>query len=177
MLVDNGAINEAVARHLVRHLQEWLDAPLPVAAEWLPRRNNHMGGRDLLRHDMGAGVDVDFWSKKENIVEEYRLHIFNGKSIRAGVKVHREDFPNPHPWIRSFDAGWRIHYAGFSSTKEMRTLAAAAVKALGLTFGAVDIAKRADGTLMVLEVNRAPGIEGGTVEAYAEKIAAYVRGE
>jgi glutathione synthase/RimK-type ligase-like ATP-grasp enzyme len=52
----------------------------------------------------------------------------------------------------------------------MREIAAAAVTALGLDFGAVDLAQRPDGTLFVLEVNRAPGVEAGTAVAYAQAI-------
>jgi hypothetical protein len=155
--------------------QEWERLPA-VVEEWLPRRNDHVGGSDLLR----TPAVTDYYSKKETIVEEYRLHMFNGKSIRAGVKRARDQRPDggpAHPWIRSFNAGWIIAYTGFQSTKEMRDLAARAVKALGLDFGAVDLAKRADGSLIVLEVNRAPGVEGGTSEAYADKIIAWSRGE
>jgi hypothetical protein len=145
-------------------------ANLPKPSVWLARRNNHIGGRDLLN----PGGIVDYYSKKEDIIAEYRLHMFNGKSIRAGQKIARD---NAHAWIRSFDAGWIISYDGFKSDKDMREIAASAVKALGLDFGAVDLARKADGSLIVLEVNRAPGIEGGTAEAYARRIVQWVRGE
>lgn len=137
---------------------------------WLPRLNNHVGGNDLLNPPTNA----DFWVAKEDLVEEYRIHSFAGRSIRAGVKVPREGFPNPHSWIRSFDGGWKINYDNFKSTKEMRALAHKAVKVLGLTFGAVDIGKRRDGKLIVLECNRAPGLEGNTIGAYASAIKRFV---
>jgi glutathione synthase/RimK-type ligase-like ATP-grasp enzyme len=82
-----------------------------------------------------------------------------------------------HEWIRSFDSGWRIQYDEYKSNKATRALAAQACDALGLQFGAVDIGRRADGSYLVLEVNRAPGIEGGTVERYATAIAGWVRGQ
>jgi hypothetical protein len=145
---------------------------IPDGSEWLPRRNNHIGGTDLLHPGQ-----ADYWSKKERVVNEFRLHIFKGKSIRAGQKKHREEFPNPHPWIRSYEGGWFIDYAGFNSTKPMRDLAVKATENLGLDFGAVDMGQREDGTLIVFEVNRAPGIEGNTVEAYAEKILEWSRGQ
>lgn len=166
----HGMINEANARVLLERVHEYLAAPLPPAEEWLGRRNNHMGGSDLL-----APGRADYFSRKEDIRDEYRLHIFGGKSIRAGHKVVREGFDAAHPWIRSFDAGWRIQYGGFSSTKHMREVSAGAVKALGLDFGAVDLGRCADGRLIVLEVNRRPGIEGGTTNAYASKIAEWSR--
>lgn len=145
-------------------------APLPQG-EWLARSNAHIGGTDLLRPPARG----DYYSKKENLVEEYRLHMFNGRSIRAGRKVPRDGM-QPHPWIRSYDGGWRINYDGFQSTQAQRGLAARACDALGLTFGAVDMGVKADGTLLVLEVNRAPGLEGGTVTSYATAINRLVNG-
>lgn len=166
-------LSEANVRERIQQMQAYLDAPLPQPVEWLPRRNNHIGGSDLLRPPAAP----DYWVKKEDIVEEYRLHMFGGKSIRAGKKVRREQRPDgqpSHDWIRSFDAGWIIAYEEFKSTKQMRELAARAVAALGLDFGAVDLAKKRDGTLIVLEVNRAPGIEGGTVGAYVGAIRGWI---
>ncbi len=173
-------LSEAQVKSLVAQLNAHLQAPLPVAqpaATWLARNNNHVGGNDLLE----GRANADYYSKKEEIVEEYRVHLFNGKSIRAGKKIQQRTRPDgrtaPHQWIRSFDAGWNIVYDGFASTKEMRAIAKKAVEALGLHFAAVDIAKKADGSLIVLEVNRAPGCEGGTVTAYAKKIVAWHKGQ
>lgn len=156
------------------------------AARWIPRKNNHVGGNDLLTRT----EHPDFWVYKMNIVEEYRVHSFNQKSIRAGVKRLRENFviddtlpagsvrPDgtfaASSWIRSYDGGWRIVYDNFQSTKAMRTAAHEAVKALGLTFGAVDIGKLKDGSFVVLEVNRAPGLEGGTITAYVKEIQRWI---
>lgn len=168
-----GRLSEIQVRAQMEAMQQWLDAPLPPAQEWLPRKSNHVGGNDLLNPVQMP----DYWSRKESIVNEYRIHIFQGKSVRAGKKEHRAEFANPHQWIRSFEGGWFINYAGFQSNRPMRELAAKAVQVLGLDFGAVDIGERADGSLIVFEVNRAPGIEGNTVETYAEKIKRWVRGE
>jgi hypothetical protein len=154
--------NEQAARHTLAELQRWLALPLPPTAEWLPRSNSHVGGNDLL----SPPAHPDFWVKKEDIRGEFRIHSFLGKSIRAGRKVQQQRETPAHPWIRSLDAGWILRYEGFSSPKPARDLAAKAVEALGLQFGAVDLAVLGDGRTIVLEVNRAPGIEGGTIEAY-----------
>lgn len=144
----------------------------------LPRSANHQGGRDLL-----VTPDLpDYYVRKEALVREFRLHSFAGRSIRAGVKQPREGFQPAteaewkpesnlyHPWIRSYDAGWRVNYEGFQSEGKMRKIAHAAVTALGLTFGAVDIGEKQLGVLIVLEVNRAPGIEGGSIQTYTRAI-------
>lgn len=172
-----------------------LNAPRPVAAPapavpdatWIGRSSNHTGGTDLLR-----GNGADYWVRKEEFVREYRVHSFLGRSIRAGKKDLREGFTLPsagqvwtpggtvaHPWVRSWDGGWRIVYDGVSldGRNAVRELAHNAVRALGLDFGAVDIGERANGTYAVLEVNRAPGLEGGTVTSYANAIGKWISGE
>jgi hypothetical protein len=132
-------------------------------------------------------IDPTYFISKENFTSEYRIHSFDKRSIRAGVKVPREGFTSclesefrleaglVHPWIRSFEGGWRVNYDGFKSTPELRKLAHKAVTALGLTFGAVDIGLRADGMMKVLEVDRAPRIEGGTVASYTRAINRWVK--
>lgn len=160
---------------------------LPTRAQgYLWRKNDHVGGYDLLT----IPAVPDYIVSKEKFLNEYRIHSFDGRSIRAGQKIIREGFteiksesewrPNArmaHPWIRSFDAGWRVNYDGFKSNSNMRNLAHQAVKVLGLTFGAVDIAQTSDGSYKVLEVNRAPGIEGNTIGAYARAINRWMQGE
>lgn len=164
---------EAQLRQLIERASAHLAQPLPPASVWLARRNSHVGGDDL-RQALQVG---DFYSRQEAITNEYRIHIWRGKSIRAGEKTPREGFEGrAHPWIRSYESGWRVNYTGFQSTRPMREMAAAAVEALGLTFGAVDLALKSDGSLMVLEVNRAPGVEGGTTDTYAEWISKWNRG-
>lgn len=136
---------------------------------WHPRRNNHMGGHDFLTPPTRG----DYYVRKVEVRSEFRVHILNGVSIRAGIKIHREGFLNPHPWVRSYDAGWRLEY-GTACQEALRQagrdLAKAAVEALGLDFGAVDLARKQDGTWCVFEVNRRPGLEGNTTRVFAEKL-------
>lgn len=151
---------------LKRHNIPTIDVAMtkPGEGEWLGRRLSHIGGRDFFN----PPVRPDFWVKKEDIVKEYRVHSFKGRSLRAGVKIPRVGM-EPHPWIRSHEGGWRISYNG-KVRQRHRDLAHAAITALGLDFGAVDIAQRRDKSLFVLEVNRAPGLEGGTLDAYARAV-------
>lgn len=156
----------------------------PASQDWFGRSNFHVGGNDLLT----PVQTPDFWVKREVIVEEYRLHSFQKKSIRAGKKILRDGYSTDpvevaasngtlkqaSSWIRSFDGGWRICYDNFQSKKAMRELAHKAVEALELDFGAVDIGLLNNGKLIVLEVNRAPGLEGGSIEQYAKHVKDWV---
>ena len=177
------AINDKVGE-LQRSLYQLADAlavPAPaalpaveVSGEWLPRTNDHVGGTDF----DGPVSSPDFWVKKEAFVREFRVHSFMGRSIRAGVKrFNLEGQPTGiAAWVRSEKNGWGISYDGVSVKQKHRDIAHAAVRALGLDFGAVDIGERADGSLVVLEVNRAPGLEGGTVDRYADAITKWLNG-
>lgn len=163
----------------IQRLQVALRTPVPAAPlvapqDWVGRVNNHTGGTDLLT----PPPTPDFYVKKLELVKEYRIHMFLSKSIRAGVKAHREGFTGTRStWVRSYDGGWAIKYDDFKSKFAMRKLAHEAVTALGLDFGAVDIGEKADGSLIVLEVNRAPGLENNTVTAYQNAITTWSQGQ
>jgi hypothetical protein len=144
---------------------------------WLPRSPHHTGGLDLLK-GLTKG-EVAYYTQKLPLIKEFRVHIFRKPggelvSIRAGSKVPREDVPveKRSSWIRSWDGGWKMSYGvgNREVTSEMRDLARRAVEKLGLDFGAVDVGVLESGGLVVLEVNKAPGLEGGTVEAYVRAI-------
>lgn len=163
-------------------LRTAFDTPAPIAppppivvpdlSEWLGRLNNHIAGSDLLN----APARPDFYVKKLNLVSEYRVHSFRGVSIRAGKKIPVEGGAT-HPWVRSSLGGWKISYDGHSVKQKHRDLAHEAVKALGLDFGAVDLGKTSDGDLVVLEVNRAPGLDGGTISQYVKHIKRWDEGK
>ncbi len=170
---DNPAFIQGISElaAVVVKLKDKLAAKVAaVVVTWLGRMNDHVGGLDLLNPPAAP----DFWVKKETITEEIRIHSFNEKSIKAGKKVPRAGMQQ-HAWVRSYDGGWRINYDGFESRKAQRELAHKAVKALGLQFGAVDLGKKADGTWIVLEVNRACGMEDGTVESYKTAIQSWIQ--
>jgi hypothetical protein len=163
---------------LISDIQRSIHAGPPVAQQlaqaiqWLGRDRNHIGGRDLLN----PPIRPDFWVRKEELACEYRIHSFLGSSIRAGKKKKVEGHPHDPAteWIRGLLNGWKISYDGVSIRQRHRDLAHLACQALGLNFGAVDLGEKADGSLLVLEVNRAPGLDGGTITAYAGAIRRWI---
>jgi len=153
------------------------DPPFSQGA-WLRRKFYHVGGNDLLN----PSGSFDYYAKKEKITKEFRVHSFRSKSIRAGEKALRDAFTLTNeegklpasPWIRTYDGGWYIKYDGYQSNKAIRTLAHKAVETLKLDFGAVDIGLTEGGDLKVLEVNRAPGMEGNSITAYVNAVRKWI---
>lgn len=153
----------------VSAIKKELDKPWAGSTDWFGREDDHSRASDLIT----PPKKPDYWVKREEFVKEYRVHSFDGLSIRAGHKVIKAGFKNPSPWIRSWESGWDMDYSGVKPP--VREIAAKAVKALGLTFGAVDIGETAKGELVVLEVNRAPALDGGEIPAYVRAFERWMR--
>ena len=167
-------LNKQVIHNKYKELQiltnagvECVESSLIRRTDWLARRFKHQESNDLLAHlDTG-----DYYTKLRPISQEFRVHVFQGKSIRLAMKVPRVE--HPHPVFRSWGAGWKFSYGADAqewASPPLRNLAKRAVTALGLDFGAVDIGRQPDGVFFVLEVNTRPGLEGGTIEAYGRHI-------
>lgn len=141
-----------------------------VGRVWLPRRNNHQKGHDFISPPRVP----DYWTQRLELTDEYRVHVFGGRVARIGKKFPRRSFEGRHhPWVRSFETGWGFRFRGEwrrSIPEPVRRWSITAVDALGLDFGAVDVGV-GPGGVVVLEVNRAPGLEPRTIQAYAGKIA------
>lgn len=100
---------------------------------------------------------------KERAPREYRVHVFLGKSIRISEK----DFDNDGAYVTRKPQ---------HNVKHVRKAAKAAVAALGLDFGAVDILAN-DTECWVTEVNAAPGLGGSMPRLYAETLNKWKNGD
>ena len=94
---------------------------------------------------------------------EYRVHIFKGKSIRISEK----DTTAFHEYTTIKPT---------NNVKHVRKAAKAAIAALGLDFGAVDVLAN-DEQAWVLECNAAPGLGGSMARLYAEVFNQWENGE
>lgn len=108
------------------------------------------------------------------IEEEWRIHIFQGRSLGRGLKVKTGDQRRIQP-VRNRDNGWTMVH-NVEPAPQLKTAAAQAVKACGYNFGAVDLFKLKDNSIVVLEVNTAPALRSDyTIAAYktaVERLAA-----
>ena len=78
--------------------------------------------------------------------------------------------------IRNHANGWVFARVDITPPAKLIEAAIEAVKLLKLDFGAVDVGYRErDDKVFVFEVNTAPGIEGTTVDKYANAFNSYLR--
>lgn len=156
-----------------------------VAESWI-NDGVHVVCRTQLRGHSGAGivlatkesplVDAPLYVQYVKKQQEFRVHVAFGEVIDVQEKRQRKDVPEE--FVRNFQV--RNHQTGWVYCREdiqepgcLRGMAIATVHQLGLDFGAVDIIYNAkQDACYVLEVNTAPGLEGTTVEKYAD---AFVR--
>lgn len=104
-------------------------------------------------------------------VREYRVHIFQGKSIRISEKDFNRTIVSRVRSRRNGTIDFELDYVMRKPTHpvgKIRKAAKTAVEALGLDFGAVDVLEDIDGNPYVLEVNSAPGLGGSMPRLYAE---------
>jgi len=106
---------------------------------------------------------------------EFRVHVFKGTVIDVTEKRKRDTRPKNisklDRMIRSWRHGFVFCHEDVDCPKEALNEAIRAVKGLQLDFGAVDIGFREkESKPYVFEVNTAPGIEGRTIQRYADAI-------
>ena len=85
----------------------------------------------------GRWWNSEWWSKYISPTEEWRVHVFNGRSIARGKKVHSGNSWRKAP-IRNIGNGWTFDFTA-DPPRGLRRTAKAAVAALGYPHGAVDI--------------------------------------
>lgn len=137
-------------------------------------------GRTKLNGHSGAGIILA--AREEDVPEncplyvkyikkkaEYRVHVAFGKVIDVQHKRKRADYDGDVDYaVRNHHTGWVYCREGVEVSDRLRDAALAAIAALHLDFGAVDIIyNQHHNTHTVLEVNTAPGLEGTSVTNYA----------
>lgn len=156
-----------------------------VAESWL-RDGIDVVCRTQLRGHSGAGivlsnkdnplVDAPLYVQYVKKQKEFRVHVAFGEVIDVQEKRKRNDLPEDFKanfQVRNHQTGWVYCRENIEVPGGLLSLARSVVEQLGLDFGAVDIIYNAKSDVCYcLEVNTAPGLEGTTVEKYAQ---AFVR--
>lgn len=152
--------------------QQWLDSGKKVCARASLTGNS---GEGLTIHRTGDDLpNVPLYVQYVPKTAEYRVHVFNlvqDEFIQRVVKkkLKRDAPADRNKLIRNHENGY-IFSADVGIVPDCVMIAAnAAINAVGLEFGAVDIGyDEKTNTCIVYEVNTAPGIEGSTVDWYAD---------
>ena len=159
-----------------------------TARGWLAEEGGVVYARTRLTGHSGIGIEV--LTEGASVVpaplyvkgitglrREYRIHVVNGEVIRRQVKRRRSEVSTePNNEVRNLAGGWVFCTDSVATHDAADREAIAAVAALGLDFGAVDVITH-QREAWVLEVNTACGIEGSTLEAYVNAFARYGREE
>lgn len=137
--------------------------------------NGHSGAGIIIAarpEDVVHGCPLFTVYKKKK--SEFRVHVAFGSVIDVQQKRKRNDYQGEVDYaVRNHHTGWVYCRDDVSSDERRDSLAVAAISAVGLDFGAVDIIyNEHENRYYVLEVNTAPGLEGTTVEKYANAFAA-----
>jgi len=105
---------------------------------------------------------------------EYRIHVYKDMVIDYQQKRLRSDMPEgfkPNYQIQNLENGFIYARENVQPPKTVMDNAIRAVAQLGLDFGAVDVIYNEKKSLaIVLEVNTAPGLQGTTIQSYANAI-------
>ena len=156
--------------------QNWVNSGNTVVVRTILNGHSGQGIRLVSEGEVQAAPLYVQYKKKRH---EFRVHVFQGSVLDVVQKRRRNRDERPETFnnqIRSYDNGWVFCRDNVTRVPEMDSLAISAVSSLGLDFGAVDIIyNESENQYYVLEVNTAPGIEGTTLQLYADKIASLIQ--
>lgn len=152
--------------------EEWLNDDKPIICRTLLTSNSGKGAYYVEKvEDIPEGTKI--FTKYFPRKNEYRIHVFNGQVILSQEKRKRKG-TTPNYKIRNH-GDWVFCIKDVHPPLPVITNSIKAVKALGLTFGAVDIGwNDTKQKAAVFEINTAPGISPSTAKIYAEAIRQYV---
>ena len=130
--------------------------------------NGHSGAGIVIANDRSQLVRSPLYVRYMKKRDEYRIHV----GSEGIIAIQRKAIPNgtepTDTRIRNHHNGYVFVRGDVNPPEQVLHQATAAINALGLDFGAVDIIWNNHYQLAtVLEVNTAPGLEGQTITDYA----------
>jgi glutathione synthase/RimK-type ligase-like ATP-grasp enzyme len=115
-------------------------------------------------------IEAPLYTKLFRARHEYRVHAVRGEGMIDVQKKRRRSDGAGRSLVRNLENGYVYCRGGVVAPEAVVVVSVAAIDALGLDFGAVDVLCTEAGVARVLEVNTAPGLEGSTVAKYAEAL-------
>lgn len=189
----NSTLNKAesirTASSKIASFRRFAEADVPIprfttrrseASEWgctvFGRTSQGFQGRGISVYRPGDPLgNHDLYTEFIPNEREYRLHVVGG----VVVSVQRKYLEHPHlqgdGHIKNHGHGYAFKTPERELNNSRKEAAIAAVEALGLDFGAVDMIVDADGKEYVLEVNTAPALSPMRVEQYLQALRPLLR--
>lgn len=182
------AVNKLQAFKLMKEgvsIPPWTES-LEEAVEWIKQGSDVVVRHKLSGHSAegleiittaeghGGLTPAPLYTKYIKKDQEYRIHVFRGNVFFVQRKARKKDVPDEQVnWqVRNLKGGFIYANVDVKVSEKVEKEAKAAIMALGLDFGAVDIIETKKGDAYVLEVNTSPGLERSTLEKYAEQFKA-----
>lgn len=153
-----------------------------VAIKWVTEEKKMVVARTILNSSGGKGIVLIDPDNEESFVDaplyveyvpkkdEYRLHFVGNEIVDGQRKALRANYPqSSETWkIRNLAHGFVFIRGNVTIPSDVTLQAEKTIASLGLDFGAIDIIYNEKANLAyVLEVNTAPGLQGETVNSYA----------
>jgi len=147
----------------------------------IARRNKHQEGNGLkiclCIDDVKKALNgcYDYFVEYVRNYKEFRIHIFNGKPIRASKKT---GYYVENNWVRNNHNGWKFKDINIETISEwdenIIEECKKAVKSMNMVFGAVDIVYSDFNEPYVIEVNSSPALNGKGLDLYADCFIDYI---
>lgn len=138
---------------------------------------NSFGGKGIVIFDETSGfnrnIKSQVWTKYKKKKSEFRIHIFGNQIIDFAQKKKQKEANNNNNnvnhKIRNHKNGWVYCRENIEISPTINSLALSAINTLNLQYGAVDIIwNEKEQQAYILEVNTSPGLDGKTVDTYAQ---------
>lgn len=154
---------------VAQQAQEWLVEKHKVVARTVI--NGHSGQGIVMMEKPSDFIEAPLYTQYVPKRSEFRIHIIQGEVIFVQQKKRKSEFPEEqyNPRVRTHGNGWVFCHEDVLPPVDVIEQSVKAFNNSGLDFGAVDCIwndKRQEA--YVLEINTAPGLEGLTVQKYAE---------
>lgn len=153
-----------------------------VATEWAregvvvcrTKLRGHSGDGIVIANDQAGIVRAPLYTKYVKKKDEYRVHVLRDRAFFIQRKARKLEEENPNWQVRNLAGGFVfVECPADEVPADVRAQAIAAIAALGLDFGGVDVMwNDRERKAYVLEVNTACGLEERTAARYAEVLTA-----
>lgn len=143
--------------------------------------------RTVLRGHSGRGI-VCIFGRQDHVAaplytkyikkkHEYRVHVMGGKPFFIQRKARKADVDDPNWMVRNLEGGFAfVETDPQDVPEEVLDNASAALAAVGLDFGGVDVIwNQYEGRSYVLEINTACGLEERTALRYEKAFTDYLQ--